>query len=656
MASLPNAPNITIRPDARDQALKFFWSAPTPNGSPPVLSYQLTDGTNTVSLPAAATFYTYSGLTNGTSYTFRIAASNANGLGPYAFYRTVQPGLTPGTPALSTVISSVGSLNYTVGWSNPSDLGGATGLLGTLLTAVPIDSNGNLNMTSSLWIQTTVLGGNSNAFQQAVVQLTSNYNYRINIQPVVDAGYSRIPVYTSTISSSFVAQPVFTPSTIQGMQLWLDGADSTSLTLSTSNVTQWNDKSGNAKNFSNTTGSARPVYNSTLSSLFFNNSLLDGAQIISTNQRNIHFFGVWSVSTTTGATFQAVFEQNVLTASNGYRFMVYGSPFSGRSGNFYGLNGYGTNPTPVDGFPTFTVNSTMMSYIGANSDGTTFTVTNRHNGSLYSTQTISQANMNVAAATTRFGRRVGGTEEPYFGRMSEVLLYSSILSANQYATLEGYLAWKWGLSTLLPSTHPFYSRAPLVTDSNIDFSPSSIGTMRLWLDAADVGTISTSGSSVLRWADKSGSNNHASGGTSPSFTSSNLGVIFNGSQVLNLPDGTLPINDTDYSIFFNVSASNVTSGIWWLSQGTTNSNVLGSPIYNGAVWHSWGTAGEISSLALTNNIPFIASMTYTSGTRLLIKDGIWNNGDAKTGRATTAGNARLGKSEQNAQFFTGKVL
>ena len=75
MASLPNAPNITIRPDAQDQALKFFWSVPTPNGSPDVSSYELTDGgANIVQLSSTTFFYTYPGLTNGTSYTFRIAA------------------------------------------------------------------------------------------------------------------------------------------------------------------------------------------------------------------------------------------------------------------------------------------------------------------------------------------------------------------------------------------------------------------------------------------------------------------------------------------------------------------------------------------------------------------------------------------------------
>ncbi len=46
----------------------------------------------------------------------------------------------------------------------------------------------------------------------------------------------------------------FNPLTIGGCALWLDAADSSTLTLSGSNVTQWNDKSGNGRNTSGVSG------------------------------------------------------------------------------------------------------------------------------------------------------------------------------------------------------------------------------------------------------------------------------------------------------------------------------------------------------------------------------------------------------------------
>ena len=55
------------------------------------------------------------------------------------------------------------------------------------------------------------------------------------------------------------ALPTFTgPLSISGCQLWMDGADSTTITIATG-VSQWNDKSGNAYNFTQATGALQPT-------------------------------------------------------------------------------------------------------------------------------------------------------------------------------------------------------------------------------------------------------------------------------------------------------------------------------------------------------------------------------------------------------------
>jgi hypothetical protein len=49
----------------------------------------------------------------------------------------------------------------------------------------------------------------------------------------------------------------------------------------------------------------------------------------------------------------------------------------------------------------------------------------------------------------------------FVGRMYEVILYSSPLTDSQRQQLEGYLAWKWGLQSSLPSsTHPYRTFKP----------------------------------------------------------------------------------------------------------------------------------------------------------------------------------------------------
>ena len=60
----------------------------------------------------------------------------------------------------------------------------------------------------------------------------------------------------------FVRTALFTPPNIPGthIDLWLFAPDASTISVSGSNVTQWNDKSGNGYNFSQATSSKQPTY------------------------------------------------------------------------------------------------------------------------------------------------------------------------------------------------------------------------------------------------------------------------------------------------------------------------------------------------------------------------------------------------------------
>jgi hypothetical protein len=53
------------------------------------------------------------------------------------------------------------------------------------------------------------------------------------------------------------------------------------------------------------------------------------------------------------------------------------------------------------------------------------------------------------------GKWSGGTEF-YQGDLGEMIVYSRNLGSNERQQVEGYLAWKWGLRTRLPTNHPYY--------------------------------------------------------------------------------------------------------------------------------------------------------------------------------------------------------
>jgi hypothetical protein len=46
------------------------------------------------------------------------------------------------------------------------------------------------------------------------------------------------------------------------------------------------------------------------------------------------------------------------------------------------------------------------------------------------------------------------------GMISEILVYSGTLTTTQIQQIESYLAFKWGLNSLLPSSHPYKNAPP----------------------------------------------------------------------------------------------------------------------------------------------------------------------------------------------------
>jgi hypothetical protein len=188
----PSPPLLHIRPQPGDQQINFWWAEPTIG---PVTSYLLE-----CSAASISNFYAPStsnviitGLTNGTKYTFTIAASNANGLGPTATYRSVAPGFRPDPPT-DVVARPIGPSDAYVQWVAPSYNGD-----------VPVEWYTIQAVSDCNTDPVIQYSAHSYDTQRNIHGLNSNSAYTFQVYAINDPGYSAPGI---TISSITIPQVV----------------------------------------------------------------------------------------------------------------------------------------------------------------------------------------------------------------------------------------------------------------------------------------------------------------------------------------------------------------------------------------------------------------------------------------------------------------
>ena len=233
---------------------------------------------------------------------------------------------------------------------------------------------------------------------------------------------------------------LFTPTSIAGLQVWLDGKDPAGTGTAPANaatISTWVDKSGNGYNF---TASVAATYSSAYTSVSFANSLYSSSY----------------TAAPTAETAFVVFNY----ASGGGGALVAG--YSGARGIWCGNSGSGVNSVGV-------VN-TLIAWLAYTSSGTTspntttLTTARIASGSSFislngSTTFISGGTGFTGGTVTWLGREAGASFG-YTGYAMEIIFFNSDLSLLNRQKVEGYLAWKWGSQASLAAGHPYLSAAP----------------------------------------------------------------------------------------------------------------------------------------------------------------------------------------------------
>ena len=440
------------------------------------------------------------------------------------------------------------------------------------------------------------------------------------------------------------------PLSIPGCQLWLDATDSSTFTLNGSNVSAWRDKSGLGNN---ATANTPIELNSTINgfpALKFTTAEYIGGNISITGN-TLTVFSTFKVSSL--PTFGRVISLGSLGGddfnnTSSTCILNYGSAAMGPMR----VSQYVSSATPLNTSVVHTV------YF----DGTnTYVYTNGGTASSMS----SSGNFSVSRYNLGRSTNTGDTYSAFSGFLGEVIIYNSALTTTQRQTIEGYLARKWGFTSMysaLPSIHPFYSIRPHLRV----FQPTDISNCELWLDGNDVsvlfsdvaGTsaITTNGQTIRCWKDKSGRGcNATQAGNAPIWNSSKY-VNFTQSlgQFMNLPNGTLPFasGTNAYSIFAVANLNNTANvGKTIIGNGSAGTNSFNAlQIQNQSIANLWYN-NDIAGGSLTANTFFIANIAFDGSTRYIYQTGTSVNTTASSGWAAPNTNNVIGVEPATGNWY-----
>jgi hypothetical protein len=378
-----------------------------------------------------------------------------------------------------------------------------------------------------------------------------------------------------SVPRSITLDPIFLPTSISGCQVWLDGADPNAngiLPSDTSSVNTWVNKA-NPGTYNATIASGRTaaVYSTSYKAVNFNSSNNGYVTSYPANPTAETMFVVANNAS------PSINNNIIIGGQLGARSLGFG--FSGNGGT--GRHGYLQNEvawlaTTANGSYTSGTTAICTGYVSAgntfiSANGGTFSAGFPINGGAFS-----------GGTTTYLGVDTTTTAYYFVGYAMEILFYNSVLTTNQIQTIQGYLAWKWGIQASLPSDHPYksinpspyYDKALLYTNKVIakSFNPTQISGCALWLDGADTTSIQTSGSSVTQWNDKSGNGYAAvkasfSGGTITLSSQNRLTTVDVGGNVMTI--ASFPWT-TWNTMFFVISTDT-----WIYSAGTSGSGYQG---------------------------------------------------------------------------------
>jgi hypothetical protein len=237
----------------------------------------------------------------------------------------------------------------------------------------------------------------------------------------------------------------WTPASLSGLKLWLDASVSGSITLSGSDVTQWDDQSGNGNNVVQATSARRPTYSAT----GFNGSK-PGITCVAANSQFLRNTSI-GFNSSTGYIF-VVQTNSDSNPSNGGIICFVGSSATNDFGfdQSFILAVNGSSPVKYrmtsnaydDAQQTSTLNTPQV--IGWIFNGAS--TTGYLDFSADTAGTKSGALGNTTADIALGSRPWNGNTPSFDGVFAEIVLGEGVPSAGDLTSFHSYCQAKWGTS------------------------------------------------------------------------------------------------------------------------------------------------------------------------------------------------------------------
>ena len=408
--------------------------------SSPTVFSQLPSMTLTISSLTTTTFAaTWTAVANATTYVMYV---NSSAYGVVTSGQTITPGSSSPWQINVYAYSATNNL-LASGYFQITSSIASVSVTQLTTTSFSVSWVGGIGATS----YTYYLNGNATSpttdngvagYNATFSGLTAGYRYSIYIKATTPNG----TFYSFNLPTSGVFGTCF---------CWLDASDKSTITTSSTTVTQWRDKSTNGYNFgAGNAGSALPVTSTPsgtnpIGSIYFNGS---------TSQ-------IACFTMPLPAAPYTIFVIGNNTTSSGYSYFIscYVDKYL-----FFGCYNNTSNFTAFCGNGVWNdvaamstgISVTSLSVMGITNNNTT--LTGYVNGVSAGTKTGTSGTTTGIALGSACGG--GGNSQFMTGNICEVVMFNSVLSTTNYQYVEGSLAWKYGCQNSLVAGHPYKSVPP----------------------------------------------------------------------------------------------------------------------------------------------------------------------------------------------------